>query len=328
MNKDPTQPNFSTLYDQVSASSPWIDPWFPANKSSMVWPDVGEQWKTSDGQWDFEWFRIKDKYDSDKYSLFGSNGVSPADIFQGYVGNCWFMSTLSAIAEKPKRVEKMFLNPSNKIEDKGVYAVSMYALGVPHTVIVDDYLPMLKRGNGTYYNLFARAEGDKSVWASIIEKAFAKFNGNYMHLEDGWSIKATNSLQGGPWEEYRHFCEFTGTPITTVDELWSLLKTHDLNAEIIQTNTGNNGGHHMYTKARNGLVPHHAYTTLGVTEAVPGVKLVKVRNPWGFEGYSGPWCDKCDEWKGVPQEIKDKLSFTESLDGVFYMTVEDYHGAF
>lgn len=49
------------------------------------------------------------------------------------------MSALSAIAEKPNRVESMFLN--NQIEPTGVYGVNLYALGVPHTVLVDDFIP-------------------------------------------------------------------------------------------------------------------------------------------------------------------------------------------
>jgi calpain-15 len=85
------------------------------------------------------WKRIKDVYGDGTYSLFGSNGVTPKDIYQGSIGNCWFMSALSAIAEKPNRVESMFLN--NQIEPTGVYGVNLYALGVPHTVLVDDFIP-------------------------------------------------------------------------------------------------------------------------------------------------------------------------------------------
>ena len=32
------------------------------------------------------------------------DGISPADIFQGGIGNCYFLSSISAIAEKPERV--------------------------------------------------------------------------------------------------------------------------------------------------------------------------------------------------------------------------------
>ena len=81
-------------------------------------------------------------YGNGKFSLFGSEGVTPKDILQGSIGNCWFMSAISAIAEAPGRVENMFLNTSNAVEPKGIYGVNMFALGVPHTIIVDDSIPM------------------------------------------------------------------------------------------------------------------------------------------------------------------------------------------
>lgn len=75
-------------------------------------------------------------------SLWGNNDVNPNDIRQGGLGNCWMMSSASALAEKPGRIKRMFLNTENKLNDAGIYAVNLYALGVQHTVIVDDMLPM------------------------------------------------------------------------------------------------------------------------------------------------------------------------------------------
>ena len=165
----------------VSASNPWVDTSFPADKTSLVWADAAETW---DSAADVEvWKRIKDVYGDGTYSLFGSNGVTPKDIYQGSIGNCWFMSAISAIAEKPNRVESMFVN--KQIEPTGVYGVNLYALGVPHTVLVDDFIPGYD-WNNQFYPLFADVKGDKSVWGAIIEKAFAKFHGNYKHTVGGW----------------------------------------------------------------------------------------------------------------------------------------------
>lgn len=77
-----------------------------------------------------------------KNSLWGSDGITPMDIRQGVIGNCWFLAAASAIAEKPERMEKIFLNNSVEMNKNGIYAVNLYALGVKHTVIVDDYLPL------------------------------------------------------------------------------------------------------------------------------------------------------------------------------------------
>ena len=49
-----------------------------------------------------------------------------------------------------------------------------------------------------------------------------------------------------------------------------------------------------------GLVSSHAYTILGAVElkkdGQPYAKLVKLRNPWAKEQYSGPWSDNDSNW--------------------------------
>ena len=66
------------------------------------------------------------------------------DIRQGVIGNCWFMAAASALAEKPGRLEKIFLNTSDRLNPYGIYGINFYSLGVPHTVIIDDFLPLQK----------------------------------------------------------------------------------------------------------------------------------------------------------------------------------------
>ena len=39
-------------------------------------------------------------------------------------------------------MEKVFLNQDNYQNKAGIYAVNFYSLGVPHTVVIDDYLPL------------------------------------------------------------------------------------------------------------------------------------------------------------------------------------------
>ena len=57
----------------------------------------------------------------------------------------------------------------------------MYALGVPVTVTIDDYLPI----ESEEYSVFALMNENSSLWGPILEKAFAKFLGNYEAVEGG-----------------------------------------------------------------------------------------------------------------------------------------------
>lgn len=60
------------------------------------------------------------------------------DIRQGAIGNCWFLAAASAMAEIPHRLEKIFLSEEGDLPSNGAYAVNIYTLGVPHTIVVDD----------------------------------------------------------------------------------------------------------------------------------------------------------------------------------------------
>jgi hypothetical protein len=98
---------------------------------------------------------------------------------QGAIGNCWFISAASALSEVKGRMEKVFLNANNEVSSTGIYALQLYTLGVPHTVIIDDWLPLKKNYDGSWGTLYAKVGADKSLFGPLIEKAFAKYHGNY-----------------------------------------------------------------------------------------------------------------------------------------------------
>jgi len=49
-----------------------------------------------------------------------------------------------------------------------------------------------------------------------------------------------------------------------------------------------------------GLVDAHAYSLMSSHEEVDGsgkpVRLIKIRNPWGFKEWTGAWSDKSTNW--------------------------------
>ena len=57
----------------------------------------------------------------------------------------------------------MFLNKAKS--PSGVYAVQFWALNVPITITIDDYLPLNVPGNSTF---FAKVSDDGSLWVPII----------------------------------------------------------------------------------------------------------------------------------------------------------------
>jgi hypothetical protein len=71
------------------------------------------------------------------------------------------------------------------VSANGIYGVNFYTLGVPHTVIVDDLLPLSNNWDGSHATQLAGIGVDGSLWGPILEKAFAKYHGNWLHTEGG-----------------------------------------------------------------------------------------------------------------------------------------------
>eukprot|EP00051_Salpingoeca_urceolata_P019821 m.292801 g.292801 ORF g.292801 m.292801 type:complete len:62 (+) comp19489_c0_seq1:940-1125(+) len=49
------------------------------------------------------------------------NGPGPGDIAQGQLGDCWFLSSLAVVAERPQLVQQLF--PSEQVNPAGAYQV-------------------------------------------------------------------------------------------------------------------------------------------------------------------------------------------------------------
>ena len=205
------------FYTILGGTALFTDNDFTPDSSSLFWADMGEYPDAFLHPNTVTWKRAYDAMPNK--TLFGS-GISPDDINQGNLGDCWFLAAASSIAEFQGRMEKVFLNDKNEsnsaLNRPGIYGVNLFTLGVPHTVIVDDYLP-LHSDNRT---LFAKPGDDSSLWVVILEKAFAKYYGNYKHIHGGLPELAIRTMTGGPFHKYHNY-EFT------VNELWTFIVMHD-----------------------------------------------------------------------------------------------------
>lgn len=48
-----------------------------------------------------------------------------------------------------------------------------------------------------------------------------------------------------------------------------------------------------------GLISNHAYSVISAVEVTTDegvVRLLKLRNPWGHQEWSGDWSDNSDKW--------------------------------
>ena len=65
--------------------------------------------------------------------------VDPDDICQGKLGDCWFLSALSCLAQRPDLVRRLVLTQT--YNPNGCYLVRLVKNGLWKNVIVDDYFP-------------------------------------------------------------------------------------------------------------------------------------------------------------------------------------------
>lgn len=120
-----------------------------------------------------------------------SNNVTPNDIRQGLLGDCYFLSILSVLAEEPERIMKIFI--TDRVNDWGVFAVIIKKNGIAKEVVIDDFFPCFNEGEPC----FTSAHGNE-LWVLILEKAWAKLHGSYERIESGFAHNVMRDLTGAP----------------------------------------------------------------------------------------------------------------------------------
>jgi len=103
------------------------------------------------------------------------------------------LSPLSAIGENPKRLFPIFKTTS--INKSGIFSAQVYVRGVPVVYSVDDFLPFSSKTNKLVFNGQGR---DFTIWASMMEKLWAKVNGNYDNIIGGSTQETFASILGCP----------------------------------------------------------------------------------------------------------------------------------
>ena len=131
---------------------------------------------------------------SDRWTLFGAKGIygiSPNDVLQGGVGDCWFLSALAVIAERTDLIQKIV--KSAELDDSGKINFCLFIDGTWQDIVVDNYLPCQQRsikkekkrkmindvlcidqeGSTLAYSKVSHTQ----LWVPLLEKAYAKAHG-------------------------------------------------------------------------------------------------------------------------------------------------------
>lgn len=166
----------------------FTDNQFPANINSLKLKDV-ELEKS------ILWIRASELSNDDQKQMYlFKNGIVPSDIVQGKLGNCWLMAAIASLAEFPGAIENVFY--SYKTNERHKYYVKLYdarrGIKAWRKFYIDDYIPCHRT---TKEPVFANPN-DNEMYVLLLEKAFAKFCGNYGRLDGGHTLWAFQAMTG------------------------------------------------------------------------------------------------------------------------------------
>ena len=307
----------------------FTDPLFEPLKKNLCPVNEYGKWNppediTSDdlSGWEkISWDRAENIFGSKNYQVF-YEGIKSDDIIQGGLGDCYFLSAIAALCKFPKMIERLFLIREKSNEH--CYGCYFRVNGIWKLVLVDDYIPCYGSWGKNF--AFSRTNGNE-LWAILIEKAWAKLNGNY-----------AKSIGGEPQEVFEvttnAYSEKIRVKKSEEDNIWTkFLKAGKRNCNdniddyggFLMT-AGTSGDSYSLPIEEMGLVPGHAYTVLEVKEITNArnekVKLINLRNPWGNGEWSGDWSDSSSKWTN---DIRNQCGGVyKKDDGSFWMSYSEF----
>lgn len=115
------------------------------------------------------------------------------------------MSALAVVAERHDLIARLFgETTTNQV---GCYPIRLFVDGAWSTVLIDDQLPVTtspRRPELTFQSSLAFSRsgsvetGGQQLWASLLEKAYAKVHGCYKAISGGEIAEALHDLTGAP----------------------------------------------------------------------------------------------------------------------------------
>ena len=246
------------------------------------------------------------------------NGISSNNIKQGKLGDCYFLSSISALTEFPKLISRLFYFKEKSEEN--CYGIFLRINGIWQLILVDDFFPVYPSYNNKSFNIVFSSTNSNEIWIMLLEKAWAKVNGNYSRIISGQPIEALDILTDA--YSYQINLKNIKNDKFEKEKLLNKIKNFKQKGFIMTAGTYDNNN---LSLEEVGLISSHAYSLLNIREIYTKndgiVNLLFLRNPWGNTEWSRDWSDKSNKWtdslrRQCNVEIKD--------DGSFYMSYEDF----
>eukprot|EP00299_Pterocystis_sp_00344_P015308 c7639_g1_i1.p1 GENE.c7639_g1_i1~~c7639_g1_i1.p1 ORF type:complete len:681 (+),score=116.72 c7639_g1_i1:33-2045(+) len=280
-----------------------------------------------------QWKRISDLHPRPRLFV---GGADPDDVNQGEIGNCWFVAGLSLMASKKCLLTRVIPDYTDRTNSVGVaigiYRFRFFRLGIWVEVVVDDYLPVYE---GRFIYTHSKDKGE--FWSSLVEKAYAKLNGSYEALVGGVTEDALTDFTGGISEKFdlgatgvlvqhdkaRNFHSIIEVEGEKKKTLFDICDQAMDKPALMSASIDIDDESLREVRTSLGLIQGHAYGVTGMARLHSGQKLIRLRNPWGRQEWTGDWSDNSPCWDTV--SVEDRAEFLEQVDdGQFWMSWNDF----
>ncbi|KAM6915439.1 calpain-3b [Xenentodon cancila] len=282
------------------------DPLFPANDSSLFYSKKPSM--------KFEWKRPSEICDNPQFIIDGANRT---DICQGELGDCWLLAAIACLTLNEKLLYRV-IPPDQSFNENyaGIFHFQFWRYGEWIDVIVDDRIPTCNK-----QLVFTKSFRNNEFWSALLEKAYAKLHGSYEALKGGNTLEAMEDLTGG-------VTEFFDLNEATKD-LYSIMKRALERGSLMGCSIDVSSASELESKTPEGLIRGHAYSIIGLQECDEVLKdtrirLIRLRNPWGWVLWKGPWSANSKEWSTISTADQENLKKLTLETSEFWMLFDDF----
>uniref|UniRef100_G3P5X1 Calpain-3 n=1 Tax=Gasterosteus aculeatus aculeatus TaxID=481459 RepID=G3P5X1_GASAC len=245
------------------------------------------------------------------------DGAKRTDICQGELGDCWLLAAIACLTVNEKLLYRV-IPPDQSFTDNyaGIFHFQFWRYGEWIDVIVDDRIPTCNN-----HLVFTKSFRKNEFWSALLEKAYAKLHGSYEALKGGNTLEAMEDFTGGVTE----FFDLPEAP----KELYSIMRKALERGSLMGCSIDALSATEQETRTDQGLVRGHAYSIIGLAECDgvekdTTIRLIRLRNPWGWVLWKGPWSANSTEWSTISIADKDNLIKQTVQESEFWMSFADF----
>ncbi|KAJ8270190.1 hypothetical protein GJAV_G00111380 [Gymnothorax javanicus] len=231
-----------------------------------------------------------------------------AHVKQGILGDCWFLCACNALLKNEHLMNKVLPAGQPQWGDdqfEGRFRFRFWQFGCWVDVEVDERLPCI---NGKL--CFSHCQSPSAFWVALLEKAYAKLHGSYEKLWAGQVSDALVDLTGGLAERWS--LKNSGKEESVLAENLKPKKKLDLGSLQGVRHRGTvSCSVHSSPGGASELGQYHALSVMEwvdvTTQAGRGVRLLRIRNPWGRRCGGGVWSESGNGWRELKPDCSQEL---------------------